>query len=665
MFRGVHSGEQAATPPPVGNVPQTAMSTATPSARARRAAPFVPALLLLAGSSSAAPDSTAAHATSETLFYSTRDEIPREDRWDLTAIFPDRAAWDAARAGIEADLPALASFRGRLAESPRVLADALATSFAISRRLEGVYVYALQSLHTQTGDPAAQELSNTAQALATRVQEAAAFVDPEIVRIPAHHIARFREDPALAPWLHYLDNVTRTREHILSPEVEEILAGSSLSGAQFQEAYSSLQDSDIEWPTVEKDGERVEVVPGQYLRFVTDPDRTVRRDASLALFGTYDRFANTFAATLRGSVQRDTWLARTRGYETGLDMALDAANVPRSVVETLVRTVHDDIAQVRGYAELRKRLLGLDELHVYDLYVNLLPGLEKTYTFDEGWTLATAFWKETFGPEYVAVAEQARRERWIDVYTNKGKQPGAYAWGTYDSHPYLFLNWSGRLDSVSTLVHEMGHAIHKHLASREQPYQYSDYSTFVAEVASVASESLFLEWMVERSTDPAERKLLLNQAMDNITGTFVRQVFFHEWEAAAHAMAESGRPLTRESLGRSYASLWQEYYGPDLVVDDVYSAGWARVSHFYRSFYVWSYATSFAAGEALAQRFRDGDKTAVADYLAMLRLGGAVYPMDALRRAGVDMNDPKIIGAVMDRYGELQKRLETEMRPSS
>lgn len=398
------------------------MKTTVRPARARRAAPFLPALLVLAASSpSVVADSAATTAaTGETLFYATRDDIPRQDRWDLAAIFPDRAAWDTARAEVEADLPALASFRGHLAESPRVLADAIANSFAISRKLEGVYVYAFESLHTQTGDPAAQEPSSTAQALAARVQEAAAFIDPEIVRIPRERLAGLLEDPALAPWLHYVDNVVRTREHILSPEIEEILAGSSLFGAQFQEAYSSLQDSDIEWPTVEKDGQTLGVVPGQYTRFVTDSDRALRRDASLALFGTYD--------------------------------------------------------------------------------------------------------------------------------------------------------------------------------------------------------------------------------------------------SGAHAMAESGRPLTRESLGKSYSGLWKDYYGPALVDDDVYSAGWARVSH-YRSFYVWAYATSYAAGEALAQRFRNGDRTAVDDYLAMLRLGGSVYPMDALGGAGVDMNDPKVIGAVMDRYGALQKR-GTEMRPS-
>ena len=244
------------------------------------------------------------------------------------------------------------------------------------------------------------------------------------------------------------------------------------------------------------------------------------------------------------------------------------------------------------------------------------------------------FWKETFGEEFAGVAERALQERWVDVYTTAGKRPGAYAWGTYNSHPYLLLNWSGKLEGVSTLVHEMGHAVHRYLADTTQPFHYSDYSLFVAEVASIASESLFLEWMFERSTDPDERKLLLNQAMNNISGAFVTQIFFHEWESEAHEMAQRGEPLTKESLDAIYKDLFEQYYGPELVVDDAYAAGWSRISHFYRTYYVWVYATSYAAGESIAQRFRNGDKTAVDDYLAMLRLGGSVYPMDALRTGG-------------------------------
>ena len=598
----------------------------------------------------------------ENLFFEERDAIPPAYRWDLEAIFPDRQSWDSARHQVEQALPSLAVYRGRLGESPEILSEALQAKFDLERRFEDVYVFAFQLFYTDTEDATAKELSGLAQALASKVQEMSSFVEPEIAQLPADRLKQLLQATSVRPYAHYIDNIVRTKTHIRSTEIEEILAGSSLPGSAHQQAFTSLETSDMEWPEVKDEkGEVQRVVPAQYIRFVTSPDRRVRRDASLALMGAFDQFANTFASTLGGSIQRDVWLARTRRYGSSLEMALDSTNVPRAVVDTLVGTVHDNIEQIHRYAAFRKRMLALDDLHIYDMYVNLLPNLERTYTFEEGWALAMTFWQETFGEEYARVAERARQERWVDVYTNQGKRAGAFAWGTYNSHPYLFLNWNGKLDAVSTLVHEMGHAIHKYLTDEAQPYQSSSYSLFVAEVASVASESLFLEWFLKRSEDPIERKLLLNQAMNSISGTFLRQIFFHEWEAEAHAMAERGEPLTRESLGKTYRELWQIYYGPDLTVDDVYQSGWARVSHFYRTFYVWVYATSFAAGEAIAKRFRDGDETAVQDYLAMLKLGGSVYPMEALQRAGVDMTDPQVIRAVMVRYGELQERLEEEL----
>jgi oligoendopeptidase F len=630
-----------------------------PGSSCLRLRPFfaAPAALFFLG-----PVAGARGQVDENLFFEERDEIPPAYRWDLDAIFPSRESWEASRRQVEQALPALAAYRGRLGESPEVLSEALQAKFDLERRFDDVFVFAFQLFYTDTEDATAKELSGLAQSLASKVQEAASFVEPEIAQLSADRLQELLKAESVSPFAHYIDNIVRTKAHIRSSEVEEILAGSSLPGAAHQQAFTSLETSDIEWPVVKDEkGEEQKVVPAQYLRFVTSPDRRLRREASLALFGVYDQFANTFASTLGGSIQRDAWLARTRRYDSSLEMALDATNVPRAVVDTLVGTVHDNIEQIHRYAALRKRMLSLDDLHIYDMYVNLLPDMDRAYTFEEGWALAMTFWRETFGEEYAQVAERARGERWVDVYTNEGKRPGAFAWGTYNSHPYLFLNWNGKLDAVSTLVHEMGHAIHKYLTDETQPYQSSSYSLFVAEVASVASESLFLEWFLKRSEDPVERKLLLNQAMNSITGTFVRQIFFHEWEAKAHAMAERGEPLTRESLGKAYRELWQTYYGPDLTVDDVYQSGWARVSHFYRTFYVWVYATSFAAGEAIAERFRNGDQTAVQDYLAMLKLGGSVYPMEAVQRAGVDMTDPQVIRAVMVRYGELQRRLDEEL----
>ena len=601
-------------------------------------------------------------AATEKTYYEDRNEVPIEYRWDLSAIFPTVDAWEQAYKDLEADLPQLDQYRGRLGESAEVVAAAMTKQFALNQRFSDIYVYANEWVHTEADNATAKDLASRAQNLDTRLSEATSFIDPELAQLPDERLAEFLKQPDLQEFAHTIDNVVRTKQHLRSPEIEELIAAAGLPFTTSRRAFDALENSDIEWPTVkDEDGSDVKAVPGQYPRLVTSQNREVRRDAALALHETYGQFGNTFAATLGGNIQRDLWTANARGYESVLEMALNSTNVPVEVVETLVETVHDNIDMIHSYASLRKELLGVDELHPYDLAVNLIPGIEKTYTFEQGWGLAMTFWKETFGEEFAGVAERALQERWVDVYTTAGKRPGAYAWGTYNSHPYLLLNWSGKLEGVSTLVHEMGHAVHRYLADTTQPFQYSDYSLFVAEVASIASESLFLEWMFERSTDPDERKLLLNQAMNSISGAFVTQIFFHEWESEAHEMAQRGEPLTKESLDAIYKELFEQYYGPELVVDDAYAAGWSRISHFYRTYYVWVYATSYAAGESIAQRFRNGDKTAVDDYLAMLRLGGSVYPMDALKRAGVDMSDPEVIRAVMDRYGQLQKQLAEEM----
>jgi len=608
------------------------------------------ALVALAGTSFAAE---------ERLFYENREDIPEQYRWDLSHIFVDLDAWEAAYAEVEATLPQLEAFKGRLGESADVLVEATELYYDVSKILADVYVYAGQWQRTDTRNAEANALVGRAEALEAAFGQATAFFTPEIVQLSDETIAAYLEDPRLKTYDHVLDNIFRTKAHTRSQEVEELLAASALLQASPGQTYQFLTSADIEWPTIkDENGEDTKVIPGLFYRFMSNQDRRVRKDAALALFGTYDKYGNTYSGTYNGLVQKDVWMAANRRYPSTLDMVLDGDNVPRSVVETLVATVHDNLDAVHRYIELRKKVLGLDDFHIYDLYVSMVPAGEMTYTFDEAWSLAMEFWKETFGEEYTAAAERGRRERWIDVYPSAGKRGGAFSWGTYNSVPYLFLNWGGTLEDVSTLVHEMGHSIHKYLAIENQPYHDYGSSLFVAEVASVASESLFFEWLLARTTDPTKRLALLNQRMNDIIGTFLRQIFFHEFEHAAHLMAEKGEPLTKESLGEMWGDLWLAYYGDAVTLDEEFMGGWARIHHFYRTYYVWKYATSFAAGEAIAGRFRAGDETAVSDYLEALKLGGSVYPMDAVQRAGVDMNDPEVIRAVMDRFRSIVGQME-------
>jgi oligoendopeptidase F len=607
-------------------------------------------LIALAGSSFAAE---------ENLFYEDREEIPEQYRWDLSIIFPDIEAWEAAYSKVEKEIPELAAYKGRLGESADIMFVASELVNDISKTLEDIFVYAGQWQSTDTRNADANTYVGRARALAAKFGEATAFFEPEIVQLPDATIAAYLEDPRLETYGHTLDNILRTKAHTRSEEVEELLAASALLQGSPSQTYGFLTSADIEWPIIkDENDEEKKVIPGLYYTFMSSQDRRVRKEAALALFGTYDKYGNTFSGTYNGLVQKDVWMAENRRYPSTLDMVLDRDNIPRSVVETLVSTVHGNLDAVQDYIELRTAVLGLEDFHIYDLYVSMVPAAETTYTFDEGWAMAMEFWKETFGEEYAAVAERGRKERWVDVYPNEGKRGGAYSWGTYNSVPYLFLNWGGTLEDVSTLVHEMGHSIHSYLANQSQPYHDAGYSLFVAEVGSVASESLFFEWMLERTTDPTERLALLNQRMNSIVGTFLRQIFFHEFEHAAHVMAEEGKPLTKESLGKTWGDLWLQYYGDKVTLDDEFRGGWARIPHFYRTYYVWKYATSFAAGEAIAGRFRAGDETAVSDYLEALKLGGSVYPMDALQRAGVDMNDPEVIKAVMDRFRSILGQME-------
>jgi oligoendopeptidase F len=598
-------------------------------------------------------------AAEEKLFYENREDIPEQYRWDLSHIFADIDAWEAAYASVEARLPELEALKGRLGESADVMVEATELVYDISKTVDDVFVYAGQWQRTDTRNAEANALVSRAQALNAKFAQAAAFFEPEIVQLPDATIAKYLEDPRLKTYDHVLDNIFRTKAHTRSQEVEELLAASALLQASPGQTYQFLTSADIEWPTIkDENGEDKKVIPGLFYSFMSSQDRRVRRDAALALFGTYDTYGNTYSGTYNGLVQKDVWMATNRRYPSTLDMVLDGDNVPRSVVETLVATVHDNLDAVHQYVELRKEVLGLDDFHIYDLYVSMVPAGEKTYTFDEAWALAMEFWKETFGEQYAAAAERARTERWIDVYPSEGKRGSAFSWGTYNSVPYLFLNWGGTLEDVTTLVHEMGHSIHKYLRNQVQPYHDAGTSIFVAEVASVASESLFFEWLLDRTEDPTERLALLNQRMNDIVGTFLRQIFFHEFEHAAHVMAEKGEPLTKESLGKAWADLWLDYYGDTVTLDDEFKGGWARIPHFYRTYYVWKYATSFAAGEAIAGRFRAGDETAVSDYLEALKLGGSVYPMEAVQRAGVDMNEPQVIRAVMDRFRSILAQME-------
>jgi oligoendopeptidase F len=605
----------------------------------------------------------AASPVEEVIYYESRDEIPMNYQWDLTPIFASQADYDRAFAEVDRGIAGIEAYRGRLGDSAERLASGLQAVSDLFEQTWELAVYAGQSRDTKTTDPEALDRYNRFQALAAKAFQTVSFVEPEIAEIPDKKLEKYRKNEKVRAFDHYLDNIVRQKPHIRSAEVEEVLASAALMAGAPQDAYSNMVDADIEWPKIRGEkGDSVVVTPALYYSFLANQNRDIRREAGLALFRTYDNYGNTFAATYGGHVQRNLFFAKNRGFERALEAKLFELNIPYDVIASLVAAVHDNYPLIHRYISLREEVLGIDDHHVYDLYVSLIPEWEKKISYEEGYKLALDFWKETYGEEYFTVGKMAYDDRWIDVYGHKGKRGGAYSWGSYNSHPYLLLNWGGTLEDVFTLVHEMGHSIHTYLTTENQPFHYSDYSPFVAEVASVASEALLLDYMLDRAESDMERLYLLDLYLGNIVGTFIRQIFFHEFEENSHKMAEAGEALTKETLRELHGKLWQDYYGPELVLDDEFKADWCRIPHFYRTFYVWSYASSFAAGEAIAARVRAGEKGAVEDYLAMLKLGGSVYPMEALTRAGVDMTDPKVIQTVMKRFGETLDQMTVLLR---
>ncbi len=598
-------------------------------------------------------------AQDEVLYYDNRNDIPEEFTWNIYDIFPDNEAWEEAFEELEGMIPAMEEFKGKLGRSAEILADALELQWDMYELMYEMDVYVGQMRDANTRDAKANEMYARFNGLKARVSEAASFVEPEIAQIPDGKLKQYRKNKRVLEYDPIIDDIVRSKPHIRSTEVEELLAAGALVQAAPKEAWGAMVYSDIQWPEVrDESGDLTKVSPSLYYSLVSKKDRDARRRAALALFGTFTDYGNTFASTLNGSFQKDVWLARAHGFDTALEAKLFEVNVPEEVIETLISTVHDNTDKIERYVDLRKKALGIGDFHVYDLYVGMIPDVDDAMTYEEATALALDFWRETFGEEYYEVAKQAIEDRWIDVYASGGKRGGAYSWGTYNSHPYILLNWGGTLEDAFTLVHEMGHSMHSYYANKNNPFQTADYPLVLAEVAAVGAEALFIDYMLERETDPGRRLLLLNQRMQNITGTFLRQIFFHEFEQKAHEMAERGEALTQQSLGDLYADLWQQYYGPDLVLDDEFHVGWARVSHYYRTYYVWVYATSYAGGEAIAQRYRNGDKTAVQDYLDFLKLGGRLYPMEALDVAGIDLTDPDTIRGIMDQYEQTLDEME-------
>ncbi|MBE6598107.1 MAG: oligoendopeptidase F [Ruminococcaceae bacterium] len=578
-----------------------------------------------------------------------RSELSPEFQWDCSHIFPSYEAWEDAFAKVTAEIPTLAELRGTLGESARSLAAGLDRLYAVSEHADLVALYAFLHHAADGGDTRNQEMMMRVQLVGVELGKAVAFVDPELLEIPEEKLNEFLKNDCLTTYRHYIDDVTRQRAHTLDAKSEELLAAVSKIAGTPRQTYDAFTNVDLVFPTIKgEDGEDVGLTSGNFGVFRESADRRVREDAFNAMFGTYGKYINTFASLYSGSVKQDNMLAELRGYESACHAALGANNVPTAVYDALVDAVHDAIPTMTKYLNLRKEAMGLDKIDVFDLYTPMVAEVDYPMPYADACELVKAA-VAPLGEKYVSLIERAYKEKWIDVYENKGKTSGAFSCGVYGVHPYVLLNYTDALDDAFTLAHELGHAMHSYLSSEKQDYANHDYRILVAEVASTCNEVLLTKYLLSIEKDKKRRAYILNHFLEGFRTTVFRQTLFAEFERKAHDMEAAGTPLTADALNELYASLVKQYYA-GAEMQDVVAYEWAYIPHFYRNFYVYQYATGFSSAVAIASHILEtGDASG---YLEFLSTGGCDYPINELKLAGIDLTSPEVVRNAMKMFDE-------------
>lgn len=594
----------------------------------------------------------------ETNKIPARADVPAKDKWAIQDLFATDDDWRAALAKAKEFIPRITAFRGRLAESGAVLLSFFRLDDEISLAFDALVHYAQRRSDEDTRVAAYQEMVSQVTRFAVEIQSAAAFETPELLAISDEDMNRlYAEAPELELYRLNIDRIRRRREHVLSDKEEAILAAAGEMAASPDDIYSMLNDADLKFPdAVDKDGNKHPVTHGTFIPLMQSYDRVLRKSAFDSLYSVYGQFRNTSAATLSAQLKQLLFFANVRKYPSTLDAALDGNEVPTEIYRNLIDAVHRSFAPMYRYVALRKKLLGVDELHMYDLYVPVVDGVEMKFTFEEAKEIALKA-LAPLGEDYLNLLREGFANGWIDVYENEGKRSGAYSAGAR-VHPYVLLNFKGTLDDVFTLVHEMGHSIHSYLSNKTQPTAYQDYVIFVAEVASTCNEALLMEYLLSVTTDKKERAYLINHFLEQFRGTLYRQTMFAEFELAANEMTQRGEGTTAEALCAMYKKLNEQYFGPEMNVDEEISLEWARIPHFYYDYYVYQYATGYAAAIALSRRILREGEAAVKDYLGFLSGGCSADPITLLRGAGVDMASPKPIEDATKLFDEMISEME-------
>lgn len=588
-----------------------------------------------------------------------RSEVKEEFTWKISDMYTDVAAWEADVQKLQEMATDLAKLEGVVCESAYSLLAALEQNEKLERIADLSMNYAARLSDQDTSDTKHQAMNQKLQSVISNINSTLSFLEPEILELDKDTLERyFAEAPDLEHYRKYIAEIQRLKPHRLTAELEKVVAMTAEMGRTPSQTYSIFTNSDLSFPEMlDEHGEIVKISHGRFISLEESSDRRVRKEAFEKLYHTYKQYQNTLASLYSGQVKKQIFSAKLRGYKSTLEAAVDANNVSPAVYDNLINTVNQNLDKMHRYVSLRKKLLGVDELHMYDIYTPMIPDCAKKVSYDEAKaTVLKAL--APLGEDYVKIVEEGFCNRWIDVYENVGKRSGAYSSGAYDTHPFVLLNYNDTLDNMFTLAHEMGHAMHSYLSNKAQPFIYADYKIFVAEVASTCNEILLMEYLLKNTTDKKERAYLLNHYLDSFKGTVYRQTMFAEYERETNRLAEAGESLTADVLSKIYYDLNCKYYGPDMVSDSEIAVEWARIPHFYYNFYVYQYATGFSSAVAIARNILKNGAPAVEAYKKFLSGGCTQSPVDLLKIAGVNLETPQPIQDALNVMDEILKEME-------
>ncbi|MCT4685769.1 oligoendopeptidase F [Vallitalea sp.] len=589
-----------------------------------------------------------------------RNEISDEFKWRLEDMISSKEEWEIMYKEIMSMTEEITSYSGKLKESENILLDCLKKRDQLEEKLSRLYVYSNMKLHEDANNSEAQNTAEKANSLMVKVNSSISFIEPEISSMSDDLLKSYMDSSdGLKLYKTYFDDLLRKKEHILSMEEELLLARAQELAGTPENTFAMFNNADLKFPTIkDEDGNDVELTKGRYVTFMESTNRRVRKDAFEALYGTYRKYKNTLAATYNANIKKDIFYMQARKFNSTCEASLFENNIPVAVYDQLIETVHKYLPLMHRYVSIRKRMLNLDKLHMYDVYTPIVKDIDIKVTFEEAKEKVLEA-LAPLGEEYCDLLRKGFNEKWIDVYENEGKRSGAYSWGTYGVHPYVLLNHQDDVNHMFTLAHEMGHSLHTYYSSKTQPFIYAEYPTFLAEVASTVNEALLMEYLLKTTEDKNQRLYLINYFMEQFKGTLYRQAMFAEFERTTHELVEQGEALTADTLSSMYHDINVKYFGEDMIIDSEVDMEWARIPHFYYNYYVFQYSTGYSAAIALSQKLLKEGEEAVTKYKNFLKSGSSEYPIDTLKKAGVDMTTAEPIEKALKVFEGLLDEMES------